>query len=123
MREPWTNELRRPTKLASSLSDSQLVDVAGRPTLVCGGPGCGKTLLAATFLVRGAIDHGEPGVFMSFDERIADLGVNVASLGFDLPELEPGDCWPPTTCTWIGRRCTRPANMISKGLFVRLNPR
>lgn len=61
---------------------------AGRPTLVCGGPGCGKTLLATTFLVRGAVDHGEPGVLMSFDERIPDLGVNVASLGFDLPDLE-----------------------------------
>ena len=61
---------------------------AGRPTLVCGGPGCGKTLLATTFLVRGAIDHGEPGLLVSFDERIDDLGVNVASLGFDLAELE-----------------------------------
>jgi circadian clock protein KaiC len=60
---------------------------AGRPTLVCGGPGCGKTLLATTFLVRGALDHGEPGVFVSFDERLADLGANVASLGFDLPAL------------------------------------
>jgi circadian clock protein KaiC len=61
---------------------------AGRPTLVCGGPGCGKTLLATTFLVRGAIDHGEPGLLVSFDERIDDLGVNVASLGFDLPNLK-----------------------------------
>ena len=61
---------------------------AGRPTLVCGGPGCGKTLLATTFLVRGAVDHGEPGLLVSFDERIDDLGVNVASLGFDLPSLE-----------------------------------
>ena len=64
---------------------------AGRPTLVCGGPGCGKTLLATTFLVRGAVDHGEPGLLVSFDERIGDLGVNVASLGFDLPELEQRD--------------------------------
>ena len=61
---------------------------AGRPTLVCGGPGCGKTLLATTFLVSGAMASAEPGVFMSFDERIPDLGVNVASLGFDLPGLE-----------------------------------
>jgi circadian clock protein KaiC len=61
---------------------------AGRPTLVCGGPGCGKTLFATTFLVRGAIDHGEPGLLVSFDERIDDLGVNVASLGFDLPNLK-----------------------------------
>ena len=61
---------------------------AGRPTLVCGGPGCGKTLLATTFLVRGAVDHSEPGLLVSFDERIPDMGVNVASLGFDLPDLE-----------------------------------
>ena len=60
---------------------------AGRPTLVCGGPGCGKTLLATTFLVRGALDYGEPGVFVSFDERIPDLSANVASLGFDLSGL------------------------------------
>jgi circadian clock protein KaiC len=61
---------------------------AGRPTLVCGGPGCGKTLLATTFLVRGAVEAAEPGVLVSFDERIADLAANVASLGFDLPDLE-----------------------------------
>ena len=58
-----------------------------RPTLVCGGPGCGKTLLATEFLVRGATEHGEPGVFMSFEETAADLTANVASLGFDLPAL------------------------------------
>src|SRR4026209_2916536 len=61
---------------------------AGRPTLVCGGPGCGKTLLAITFLVHGAVDHGQPGLLVSFDERIADLTVNVASLGFDLADLQ-----------------------------------
>jgi circadian clock protein KaiC len=61
---------------------------AGRPTLVCGGPGCGKTLLATTFLVHGAVDHAEPGLLVSFDERIEDLAVNVASLGFDLPDLQ-----------------------------------
>jgi circadian clock protein KaiC len=61
---------------------------AGRPTLVCGGPGCGKTLLAMTFLVRGAIDHSEPGLLVSFDERITDLSANVASLGFDLSDLD-----------------------------------
>jgi circadian clock protein KaiC len=60
---------------------------AGRPTLVCGGPGCGKTLLAATFLVKGAVDYGEPGVFMTFDEDVSDLINNVASLGYDLQTL------------------------------------
>ena len=59
----------------------------GRPTLVCGGAGCGKTLLAAEFLARGAMQFGEPGVFMSFEETGAELKANVASLGFDLASL------------------------------------
>ena len=59
----------------------------GRPTLVCGGAGCGKTLLAAEFLVRGAVQFGEPGVFMSFEETEAELKGNVALLGFDLATL------------------------------------
>ena len=59
----------------------------GRPTLVCGGAGCGKTLLAAEFLVRGAAEFAEPGVFMAFEETEAELKANVASLGFDLAGL------------------------------------
>ncbi|MDO8540277.1 MAG: ATPase domain-containing protein, partial [Opitutaceae bacterium] len=59
----------------------------GRPTLVCGGAGCGKTLLAAEFLVRGAAQFGEPGVMMVFEETEAELKANVASLGFDLTGL------------------------------------
>jgi circadian clock protein KaiC len=59
----------------------------GRTTLVCGGAGCGKTLLAAEFLVRGAVQFGEAGVFMSFEETEGELKANVASLGFDLAGL------------------------------------
>src|SRR5438067_6540197 len=59
----------------------------GRPTLVCGGAGCGKTLLAVEFLVRGAVQFREPGVFMSFEETEAELKGNVALLGFDLASL------------------------------------
>ena len=59
----------------------------GRPTLVCGGAGCGKTLLAMEFLVRGALDYDEPGVFMSFEETPDDLVENAQSLGFDLRRL------------------------------------
>jgi circadian clock protein KaiC len=59
----------------------------GRPTLVCGGAGCGKTLLAAEFLVRGAAQFGEPGVLMAFEETEKELEANVASLGFDLGGL------------------------------------
>lgn len=56
----------------------------GRPTLVCGGAGCGKTLLGMEFLVRGIRDFNEPGVFVSFEETEEELTRNVASLGFDL---------------------------------------
>ena len=59
----------------------------GRPTLVCGSAGCGKTLLAMEFLVRGATEFNEPGVFMAFEETAKDLIQNVSSLGFDLVEL------------------------------------
>jgi circadian clock protein KaiC len=59
----------------------------GRPTLVCGGAGCGKTLLAAEFLVRGAVQFDEPGVLMAFEETEKELKANVASLGFDLEGL------------------------------------
>jgi circadian clock protein KaiC len=61
---------------------------AGRPTLVCGGPGCGKTLFALEFLVNGAMKFGEPGVFMAFEEKAEELTINVASLGFDLEKLQ-----------------------------------
>ena len=60
----------------------------GRPTLVCGAAGCGKTLFSMEFLVRGALEYGEPGVFMAFEEKTDELVVNVASLGFDLQQLQ-----------------------------------
>ncbi len=60
---------------------------AGRPTLVCGSAGAGKTLFAMEFLVRGAMLYDEPGVFMSFEENNDELTTNVASLGFDLQQL------------------------------------
>jgi circadian clock protein KaiC len=60
----------------------------GRPTLVAGSAGCGKTLFSMEFLVRGALEHGEPGVFMAFEENSKELAENVASLGFDLADLE-----------------------------------
>ncbi|HUJ13692.1 MAG TPA: circadian clock protein KaiC [Thermoanaerobaculia bacterium] len=59
----------------------------GRPTLICGGPGCGKTLFGIEFLIRGA-EQGEPGVFVAFEERPDELAQNVASLGFDLVRLQ-----------------------------------
>ena len=60
----------------------------GRPTLICGSAGCGKTLMAMEFLVRGAAEFNEPGVFFAFEETPEELSQNVRSLGFDLPKLE-----------------------------------
>src|ERR1700743_1772063 len=59
----------------------------GRPTIVCGGPGCGKTMFAMEFLVRGATQFKEPGVLMTFEETGDEMTKNVASLGFDLKGL------------------------------------
>jgi len=59
----------------------------GRPTLLCGTAGCGKTVLAMEFLARGAVEFNEPGVFLAFEETDKELSQNVASMGFDLPAL------------------------------------
>jgi circadian clock protein KaiC len=60
----------------------------GRPTLICGAAGCGKTLFGMEFLVRGAEEFGEPGVFVAFEEQPHELAQNVHSLGFDVRRLE-----------------------------------
>ncbi|HEY1171474.1 MAG TPA: circadian clock protein KaiC [Verrucomicrobiae bacterium] len=60
---------------------------AGRPSLVCGSAGCGKSLFATEFLVRGALQYGEPGVLMTFEETAMDIRKNVASLGFNIANL------------------------------------
>ena len=59
----------------------------GRPALVSGGPGCGKTLFAMEFITRGITDYNEPGVFVAFEEKIDDLKRNFISMGFDLDKL------------------------------------
>lgn len=59
----------------------------GRPTLICGSAGCGKTLMSMEYIVRGALEFNEPGVFMAFEEKAEELAMNVASLGFDLNQL------------------------------------
>lgn len=59
----------------------------GRPTLICGSAGCGKTIFAIQFLVKGIVEYNEPGVFMSFEETTKDLSQNVRSLGYDLDQL------------------------------------
>jgi circadian clock protein KaiC len=59
----------------------------GRPTLICGAAGCGKTLMSIEYIVRGALEFNEPGVFMAFEEKADELAMNVASFGFDLKKL------------------------------------
>src|SRR5688572_1853599 len=59
----------------------------GRPTLLCGSTGCGKTLMAVQFIYKGILDYNEPGVIMTFEESIEDLSKNVKSLGVDLKKL------------------------------------
>src|SRR5580704_10994567 len=93
MRTTGTMTLDKPTLAKSPTGIQGLDEVTrgglpqGRPTLVCGSAGCGKTLLAVEFLVRGAIQYHEAGVFMAFEETAEELAQNVRSLGFDLDDL------------------------------------
>lgn len=94
MNQQMTPTHDEPIALAKTLTGIRGLDdltlgglPAGRPTLLCGAAGCGKTLLGVTFLVNGATDYGENGVFMSFEERAIDLEQNVASLGYGLADL------------------------------------
>jgi len=87
------NSISRPTlpKSASGISGLDEITLGGfpasRPTLVCGGPGCGKTMLSITFLVNGITRYGENGVFVSFEERADELAANADSLGYSIDEL------------------------------------
>ena len=93
----------------------------GRPTLVCGGPGCGKTLFAMEFLVRGAMVYNEPGVFISFEETEKELTANVASLGFDLDKLvEQKKIWLEHIHVERGE-IEQNGEYDLKGLFVRIH--
>src|SRR5215467_9539908 len=94
---------------------------AGRPTLVCGGPGCGKTLFAMQFLVAGAARFGEPGVFMSFEEPSDDLAKNVASLGFDLNDLEKRGLIAMDTVVIERSEIEESGEYDLEGLFLRLD--
>ncbi len=60
---------------------------AGRPTLVCGSAGCGKTLMSMQFIARGITEYDDPGVFMTFEEPVNDLVLNVKSMGINLDDL------------------------------------
>jgi circadian clock protein KaiC len=78
---------KTPTGIAGLDEITQGGFAVGRPTLVCGGPGCGKTNLAMEFLIHGAMDFGEPGLFVSFEEIPQNLIENFGSFGWDIQEL------------------------------------
>ena len=85
--KPVTRLTKSPTGIAGFDEVTEGGLPAGRPTLICGSAGCGKSLFAVEFLIRGAMEHGEPGVLMSFEETADDIKKNVASLGFDVEKL------------------------------------
>jgi circadian clock protein KaiC len=93
----------------------------GRPTLVCGGTGCGKTLLALEFIVRGILEFDEPGVFMSFEETSEELAKNVASLGFDLEGLIRGKKLAMDYVHVERSEIEMTGEYDLEGLFIRLN--
>ena len=92
----------------------------GRPTLISGGPGCGKTLFSMEFLVRGATEFAEPGLFMSFEEHEQELGQNVASLGFDLADLTKRRLLLMDFVRVEQREIEESGEYDLEGLFVRL---
>lgn len=85
--DPWSGIVKAPTGSPGLDEITGGGLPAGRPTLVCGGPGCGKTVLAMEFLVRGALEFDEPGLFVSFEESPQNLIENFRSLGFDIGGL------------------------------------
>lgn len=87
-----TSENQSLTKTLTGITGLDQITVGGlpkgRPTLICGDAGCGKTLMSVEFIVRGATQFNEPGVFIAFEEKSDELAMNVASLGFDLKKLQ-----------------------------------
>jgi circadian clock protein KaiC len=92
----------------------------GRSTLVCGGPGAGKTLLGIEFLARGARDFGEAGVFVSFEERADDLAKNAFSLGFDLGRLVRSKRFAVEHIVLDRNQLLEAGEYDLEGLFIRL---
>jgi circadian clock protein KaiC len=93
----------------------------GRPTLICGGAGSGKTLFGMEFLIRGIQHHGEAGVFMSFEERAKDLTENVASLGYDLALLCEEESLIIDQVVIDRAEMTEAGDYNLDGLFIRLS--
>lgn len=93
----------------------------GRPALICGGAGCGKTLLALEFIVRGATQFDEPGVFVSFEEMSEELTDNARSLGFDLDDLVKRKKLAMDYVRLERSEIEESGDYDLEGLFVRLN--
>src|ERR1700722_13666839 len=93
----------------------------GRPALICGGAGCGKTLLALECIVRGATQFDEPGVFVSFEEMSDELADNVRSLGFDLDDLVKRKKLAMDYVRLERSEIEESGDYDLEGLFVRLN--
>jgi len=94
---------------------------AGRPTLVCGAAGCGKTLFSLEFIIRGAMNYNEPGVFVAFEEKADELATNVASLGFDLAALQAGNKIKIDHIHIDRSEIEETGEYDLEGLFIRLN--
>lgn len=94
---------------------------AGRPTLICGGAGCGKSLLAIQFLVKGITEYNEPGVLMSFEESAIDIAQNVHSMGFDLDSLQKQKKLKIDHVRIERSEIEETGEYDLEGLFVRLN--
>lgn len=92
-----------------------------RPTLICGGAGSGKTLFAMEFLMHGAIEYGEPGVFMTFEETPQDLAKNFYSLGFDLPEMMSRGLIETDHVSITRSEIEETGEYDLEGLFIRLS--
>jgi circadian clock protein KaiC len=91
----------------------------GRPSLICGGAGCGKTLFGIEFLARGAQQFGEPGVCISFEETAEDLAQNSISLGFDLKALEQAEMLVVDYIRVDKSEITETGEYDLEGLFIR----
>lgn len=123
--EPQTPVLRGLAKAPTGIQGLDEITGGGlprgRPTLVCGSAGCGKTLLAMEFLVRGATQFDEPGVFMCFEETTQELTQNVRSLGFDLDELVDQKKLALDFVRVERNEIEETGEYDLEGLFVRLN--
>jgi circadian clock protein KaiC len=93
----------------------------GRPVLVCGSAGCGKTLMATQFLINGILDYNEPGVFITFEEPTKDLTKNVASLGFDLKKLVNDGMLKIDHIQVVRSEIEETGEYDLEGLFIRLS--